>query len=569
VKIIQVVACLFKMTNKILALKYRPQEFKDLIGQEVMAKTITNAIKIGKTPNAYLLTGIRGVGKTTTARLIAKALNCQKNVDTKITCSSEKFCPTCQEIINSNHIDILEMDAASKTGIDDVRELIENSKYSPTSAKFKIFIIDEVHMLSKQAFNGLLKTLEEPPPSLKFILATTEVRKIPVTILSRCQRFDLKRVGIEELSAHLKKIASKENGKISEDAIKLVARTSEGSVRDSISLLDRALISQSINQDKQIEETDVRQMLGLADKSKIISLFKEVLSGNEKNALKFLHELINDGLDAKNFLNDILEVLYLFSRRISLGPIEKDMSISEAEVQMVDQYSKNIDMQDIGLFWQLTIKTIDDLRIVGNENLTLEMYIMQLVHLKNIESRNQTSNLDNDNNQTYNENLIGKKNDDKPLETNIPNQVKNQLKSTDQIKTNPAENLSKDFQGTKIEIKSLQDLIDQANKEKEIELKFDLERNVKLVSFSRGQIDISFNEKLNKSFIKDLTEKLLLWTGERWIISLSKNSSAKSIYEKIQQDESDKIENFKKSKIAQDFKKAFPDAKLIDLKEDK
>ena len=557
------------MTNKILALKYRPQEFKDLIGQEVMAKTITNAIKIGKTPNAYLLTGIRGVGKTTTARLIAKALNCQKNVDTKITCSSEKFCPTCQEIINSNHIDILEMDAASKTGIDDVRELIENSKYSPTSAKFKIFIIDEVHMLSKQAFNGLLKTLEEPPPSLKFILATTEVRKIPVTILSRCQRFDLKRVGIEELSAHLKKIASKENGKISEDAIKLIARTSEGSVRDSISLLDRALISQSINQDKQIEETDVRQMLGLADKSKIISLFKEVLSGNEKNALKFLRELINDGLDAKNFLNDILEVLYLFSRRISLGPIEKDISISEAEVQMVDQYSKNIDMQDIGLFWQLTIKTIDDLRIVGNENLTLEMYIMQLVHLKNIESRNQTSNLDNDNNQTYNENLIGKKNDDKPLETNIPNQVKNQLKSTDQIKTNPAENLSKDFQGTKIEIKSLQDLIDQANKEKEIELKFDLERNVKLVSFSKGQIDISFNEKLNKSFIKDLTEKLLLWTGERWIISLSKNSSAKSIYEKKQQDQSDKIENFEKSKIAQDIKKAFPDAKLIDLKEDK
>ena len=557
------------MTNKILALKYRPQEFKDLIGQEAMAKTITNAIKIGKTPNAYLLTGIRGVGKTTTARLIAKALNCQKNVDTKITCSSEKFCPTCQEIINSNHIDILEMDAASKTGIDDVRELIENSKYSPTSAKFKIFIIDEVHMLSKQAFNGLLKTLEEPPPSLKFILATTEVRKIPVTILSRCQRFDLKRVGIEELSAHLKKIASKENGKISEDAIKLIARTSEGSVRDSISLLDRALISQSINQDKQIEETDVRQMLGLADKSKIISLFKEVLSGNEKNALKFLRELINDGLDAKNFLNDILEVLYLFSRRISLGPIEKDISISEAEVQMVDQYSKNIDMQDIGLFWQLTIKTIDDLRIVGNENLTLEMYIMQLVHLKNIESRNQTSNLDNDNNQTYNENLIGKKNDDKPLETNIPNQVKNQLKSTDQIKTNPAENLSKDFQGTKIEIKSLQDLIDQANKEKEIKLKFDLERNVKLVSFSRGQIDISFNEKLNKSFIKDLTEKLLLWTGERWIISLSKNSNVKSIYEKSLEDKSNMVKEFKKSKIAEDIQKAFPDAKLIDLKEKK
>ncbi len=555
------------MTNKILALKYRPQEFKDLIGQEVMAQTITNAIKLGKTPNAYLLTGIRGVGKTTTARLIAKALNCEKNNDPKINCSGEKFCPTCQEIINSNHIDILEMDAASKTGIDDVRELIENSKYSPTSAKFKIFIIDEVHMLSKQAFNGLLKTLEEPPPSLKFILATTEVRKIPVTILSRCQRFDLKRVSVEQLCQHLKKIADKEKGKISEDAIKLIARTSEGSVRDSISLLDRALISQSINENKQIEEPDVRKMLGLADKSKVITLFKEVLSGNEKNASNILNELINDGLDAKNFLNDILEVLYLFSRRISLGPIEKDMSVSEAEVQMIDQYSKNIDMQDIGLFWQLTIKTIDDLRIVGNENLTLEMYIMQLVHLKNIDTKKQVSNLENESSQISNDTLIGKKIDDQPVD-NIPNQIKNQLKNINQIKTNPIKNLSKESQSTKIEITSFQDLINLANKEKEIELKYDLERNVKLVSFNRGKIDISFNEKLNKNFIKNLTEKLLTWTGERWIISLSKNSNAKSIYEKNQEDKNNMIEEFKKSKVAQDIQKTFPDAKLTDLTEE-
>ena len=378
-------------TNKILALKYRPQEFKDLIGQEVMAQTITNAIKLGKTPNAYLLTGIRGVGKTTTARLIAKALNCQSNQDDKIKCSTDKFCATCEEIINSNHIDILEMDAASKTGIDDVRELIENSKYSPTSAKYKIFIIDEVHMLSKQAFNGLLKTLEEPPPSLKFILATTEVRKIPVTILSRCQRFDLKRVNVDELCNHLKNISKKENGKISEDAIRLISRTSEGSVRDAISLLDRALVSQSLVKNESIEEKDVREMLGIADRSKILTLFKEILNGNEKNALTNLKDLINDGIDAKNFLNDILEVLFLFSRRINLGPIEKDMTVSETEVQLVDKYSKNIDMQDIGLFWQLTIKTIDDLRIVGNENLALEMFVMQLVHLKDIEKKKGTS----------------------------------------------------------------------------------------------------------------------------------------------------------------------------------
>tara|TARA_B100001287_G_C22576822_1_gene479063 strand:- start:75 stop:1007 length:933 start_codon:yes stop_codon:yes gene_type:complete len=309
-------------------------------------------------------------------------------------------------------------------------------------------------------------------------------------------------------------------------------------------------------------------MLGLADKSKIILLLKEVLSGNEKDALKYLHELINDGLDAKNFLNDILEILYLFSKRLSLGPIEKDSSISEADIQMIDQYSKNIEMQDIGLFWQLTIKTIDDLRMIGNENLALEMYIMQLAYLKNIDSSKENISSGNRNNELTNDNLVGKKIDDKPLETNISNQIKNQLKSTNQIKTNPAKILSKDKQSAKIEITSFQDLINQANKEKEIELKYDLERNVKLVSFNKGKIDISFNDQLNKNFIKNLTEKLLLWTGERWIISLSKNVNAKSIYEISQEDISNKIEEFKKSKIAQEIQKAFPDAKLVDFKEE-
>ena len=551
------------MINKILALKYRPQEFKDLIGQEIMAQTIINAIKLGKTPNAYLLTGIRGIGKTTTARLIAKALNCEKNYNSKQKCSSEEFCSTCAEIINSNHIDILEMDAASKTGIDDVRELIENSKYSPTSAKFKIFIIDEVHMLSKQAFNGLLKTLEEPPQSLKFILATTEVRKIPVTILSRCQRFDLKRVSIEQLCVHLKKIALKEKGNITDDAIRLIASTSEGSVRDSISLLDRALISQSIDEKKAIEEKDVREMLGLADKSKVIELFKEVLNGREKEASKYLKELINDGLDAKNFLNDILEILYLFSRRINLGPIEKDMSISESELKMIDDYSKDIDMQDLGLFWQLTIKTLDDLKIVGNENIVMEMYIMQMVHLKNLDeykSYNADKNLNNETQQ----NLLGKKIEKGDMDDKLSNQIKNQLKSTDQIKPNPVK-ISGESEKTKIEITSFNDLVDLANKEKEIELKYDLERNVKLVSFNKGKINICFNESLNKNFIKNLTEKLLKWTGERWIITLSKNTEAKSLYEKNQESKNNLIEVFRDSKIAKEIEAAFPDAELIDV----
>ena len=555
------------MTNKILALKYRPQEFKDLIGQNLMTQTIKNAILQDKIPNAYLLTGIRGVGKTTTARLIAKALNCESNNNNKIKCSKDNFCSTCEEINNSSHIDILEMDAASKTGIDDVRELIENSKYSPTSAKYKIFIIDEVHMLSKQAFNGLLKTLEEPPQSLKFILATTEVRKIPITILSRCQRFDLKRVGVEELFMHLKKIISNENGNISDDAVRLIARTSEGSVRDSISLLDRALISRSNVKNKTIEEKDVREMLGLADKSKIISLFKELLSGNEKEALIELKNLIDNGLDARNFLNDILEVLYLFSRRINLGSIEKDFSISESDAQQIEEFSKNIDMQDIGLFWQLTIKTIDDLRIVGNENLALEMYVMQLAHLKNLDE-NKEIQLESEAFTSEQKDLSGKKIEDKNIENKLTTPFKSQLKSTDQIKTDPIKEISPKKDTFKKEITSFQDLIDKANIEREIELKYDLERNVKLVSFNSGKIDICFNEKLNKNFIKNLTEKLNIWTGERWIISLSKNEEAKSIYEKKQKNKINLIENFKKNKLAKDLEAAFPDAKLIELKEE-
>jgi len=556
------------INNKILALKYRPQEFKDLIGQEVMAQTITNSIKLGKTPNAYLLTGIRGVGKTTTARLIAKALNCIKKFDEGEKCGADEYCH-CAEIVNSNHMDILEMDAASKTGIDDVRELIENAKYSPTSSKFKIFIIDEVHMLSKQAFNGLLKTLEEPPPRLKFILATTEVRKIPVTVLSRCQRFDLKRVNLEKLFLHLKNIAKKENGTISDSALQLIARASEGSVRDAISLLDRALVSQSID-NKEIQDNSIRLMLGLADKSKLIFLFKEILLGNQKEAINHLKELIDSGLDAKNFLNDILEIIYLFNRRINLGPIEKDLMISDSEIQLIDTYSKNLDSQDLGIFWQLTIKTMDDLKIVGNENLTLEMYVLQLMHLKNIDQKEETSTESLPNDEFLSQKKTISTAISEPDEIKMSSVYKNQIKSTDQIKMNPIKNSEFQPETLKyLEIKTFEDLIQITTKEKEVELKYDLERNVNLVSFTPGKIDIAFNEKLNKNFIKTLTEKLLKWTRVRWIISLSKRQGEKTFYEKNLADKTHKLAEETNNEVVKDFLSVFSDAKLIDVSEDK
>ncbi len=551
--------------NKILALKYRPQVFNDLIGQEILTKTITNAIKIGKTPNAYLLTGIRGIGKTTTARLIAKELNCIKNISTKQKCEKDNPCNSCKEISNSTHIDVLEMDAASKTGIDDVRDLIENSKYSPTNAKFKIFIIDEVHMLSKQAFNGLLKTLEEPPPSLKFILATTEVKKIPITILSRCQRFDLKRVSIEEIFKHLESISKKEKGKISSEALKIISQVSEGSVRDGISLLDRVITYQNVNSKKEIDHKDVREMLGLADKTKIIYLLKEVFLGNSNKAIESLENLFMNGLDAKNFLNDVLQILSLINRKLSLGSINNDKILPEEEINLINSISNGIGINDIGLFWQFTIKTLDDLRIINDEEVILKMYILQLIHLKGMKTDISFNSLDEISNAVETKSVKEKE----EIEENKFSKTKSQLKNTEQIKNKIIDQLSsKNKNKNKVNINSFEDIVNLANKENEIELKYDLERNVKLVSFKNGKIDISFNEKLNKNFIKILTEKLHIWTGDRWIISLNKKIGEKTIFEKKNENKINAIGEAKKNNKIKALLETFGDANLVDIQEE-
>ena len=295
--------------SKVLALKYRPQVFEDLIGQEIIAETIKNSIISDKSPNAFLFTGIRGVGKTTFARIVAKALNCENGVEN--LCKKD-FCEHCNSIVNSNHIDVLEMDAASKTGVDDVRELIEFSRYGPTTAKYKIFIIDEVHMLSKQAFNALLKTLEEPPKYLKFIFATTEIKKIPVTVISRCQRFDLSRVKSEELFNYIKMIKDKEGGKVSDEALKLIVKISEGSVRDALSLLDRGLVANQ--NDEELNLDKAQSIYGYFDKSSLIELIKNLFSGDEKKVFELYRKIYDSGVDPKIFLNDFFNTSFRKSR---------------------------------------------------------------------------------------------------------------------------------------------------------------------------------------------------------------------------------------------------------------
>ena len=555
------------MENKIhtvLALKYRPQNFNELIGQDVMVQTITNSIKLDKLPNAYLLTGIRGVGKTTTARLIAKALNCSNGID-KIC--KNNLCENCMSISNSNHIDVIEMDAASKTGIDDVRELIESGKYNPTSAKYKIFIIDEVHMLSKQAFNGLLKTLEEPPPHLKFIFATTEVKKIPVTIISRCQRFDLNRVSIQILFNNLKKITEIEKGKISDGALRLIAKTSEGSVRDSLSLLDRALISQN-NTEKNVDESHVREMLGIADRSKILEILQLLIQGDQEKTIMKLRKLINEGLDPTNFLNDLLETIHFALQKKELKDSNNDLPLSETENEMINFISSEANTSTLIIFWQFILKSLDELSIVSNQILLLEMLIIRLLHLKEIpsyESLLETLKKNNSNEiekEVKTTNLIGR---------NEKNKIsKDQIKTTTQTKLDSNfldEKKSKETYLELEKINSFEDLINLSSKRKEIELKYDLERNVNLVKFSDGKIDISFNEKLGKNFVRKLSEKLHEWTGKRWVISLTKENGQKSFIEKKIIKNNKTIEDEKKNDVYKKFKNLFPDAELINVDE--
>ncbi len=537
--------------SKVLALKYRPKIFSDLIGQEVVSQTIYNSIKHNKIPNAFLFTGIRGVGKTTIARLIAKALNCKNGIE---KLCNENLCESCDSISNSNHIDILEMDAASKTGVDDVRDLIEFSRYRPSSSKYKIFIIDEVHMLSKQAFNALLKTLEEPPEYLKFIFATTELKKIPITVLSRCQRFDLSRVRSEELFVYIKKICNFEKGNVSDEALKLIVKISEGSVRDSLSLLDRVLLSN--DEGKRIELSDAQKIFGYFDKSNLIKIFEYVLSGDQNKTFEVYKKIYNQGIEPKTFLNDFLEILYYFKNINSLKENSKNFDLNDEEFELIKKLSSNLDTQTLILFWQFTIKTLEELNIVVDQNISVEMFLIRLIHIKSIKigEYKDDSSIKIQTNKIKPEKEIQKKQD--PVK---------QIKSVTQEKL--LDNIETDkINANNLEIKSINDLIELCNRKKELKLKYEIENNVNLVSFDYGRIEISINEKLEKDFIKNLSSKLLEWTNVRWMITLSKKIGGKS---KKESEVENKKKLFEETKDTESYKKIlqiFSDAELIDIK---
>ena len=545
--------------SQVLALKYRPQVFEDLIGQEIVVQTIFNSLKLNKVPNAYLFNGIRGVGKTTIARIVAKALNCKNGIE---KLCKNNFCENCEAIANSNHIDVLEMDAASKTGVDDVRDLIEFSRYPPTTAKFKIFIVDEVHQMSKAAFNALLKTLEEPPDYLKFIFATTEIKKIPVTVVSRCQRFDLSRVKSKELFEYIKKIKDLEKGKVTDEVLKLIVKISEGSVRDALSLLDRALISKPDGQ--ELDFNNAQKIFGYFDKSSLIELFKNLFEGNEENVIRIYRSIYDKGVEPKIFLNDFLELLYYFKNITSLKLEGTNFSLNDEEFKQISELAAAVNSETMMLFWQFTIKTMDELNIVSNQNLSIEMFLIRLLYLKHVKQNNilETNNINISDNKLNDQDKLFTTTDDQNL--NIKNKTISQIKNISQEeKTLPKTQLN-EIKG-KIEIKDFDDLINICNQKKEVKLKYELETNVNLVSFEDQRIEISFNENLDKDFVKDLSTKLFGWTNKRWIITLSKKNGTLTKKQVEKQNKQNLLGEAKKSTLYKKMIELFPDAELVDV----
>ena len=536
--------------SKVLALKYRPQTFNDLIGQDVVAETIINSIKAKKIPNAYLFTGIRGVGKTTIARIVAKGLNCTNGID---SLCKENFCDNCEGIINSSHIDVMEIDGASTNSVENVRELIEFSRYSPTSSRYKIFIIDEVHMLSKQAFNALLKTLEEPPEYLKFIFATTEIKKIPVTVVSRCQRFDLSRIKSTELFEFIKKVKDKEKGNVSDEALKLIVKISEGSVRDALSLLDRGLLT--LTENKELDLSTAQKIFGFFDKSLLIDMFKLILQGEENRVIEIYRKIYDQGVEPKVFINDFLELVYYFKNIDSLTLESTNFSLNDEEFSKIKEISNKIDNQILILFWQFTIKTLDELDIVSNQNLSIEMFLMRLMYLIDLKSNNNETEKNGQSKSIKKEEII----------SDFKNDTINQIKNISQEKKTKPQIQTETKAEDKNSINSFNDLIKICTQNREVKLKFELEKNVNLVSFEKNRLEISFNDNLDKNFVKDLSLKLFEWTGERWIISFSKSIGEISIREKENNKKIELLKNFQNSELYKHVREKFPDANLVEI----
>lgn len=511
---------------RVLARKYRPHKFDDLVGQDVLVRTLSNAFSTGRIAHAFLLTGIRGIGKTTTARIIARGLNCigpdGKGGPTTAPCGE---CPNCRMILEDRHVDIIEMDAASRTGVDDIRDIIDTVHYAPTSARYKIYIIDEVHMLSKNAFNALLKTLEEPPAHVKFIFATTELRKIPITIVSRCQRFDLKRLDVAMLAQHLANVCAKESVSADAESLSLIATAAEGSVRDALSLLDQTIAMSGLEDGKTILSPEqVRNMLGIADKSRLLELLELLFKGEAKTAIAALREHYEHGNDPHQLFQDMLSLLHYLTRIKVDASLVNNPSYSDMEQQSASQLAGQLSMANLTRAWQMTLKGIEEIKLAPHPLSAAEMILIRLCHAASLPSPDQLVK------QLQSGAAV-------TADAPTPSRVSASATSAAALSTQPAMHgslaLAPSAQADTLPLvqthaepekegepmavpASFLEVVTLFKQHKEAVLYSHLYNNMRLVSFRPGHIEVVPTEHLSADIAARISRHLSDWCGKSW-----------------------------------------------------
>ena len=539
---------------RVLARKYRPATFADLIGQDALVRTLKNAIDTGRLAQAYILTGIRGIGKTTSARIIARALNCI-GPDGKGGMTTEPcgVCEHCRAIAEGRHVDVVEIDAASNTGVDNVREIIETTRYNPTSARFKIYIVDEVHMLSTGAFNALLKTLEEPPERVKFIFATTEIRKVPTTVLSRCQRFDLRRVDVEPLTQHFKNIIEKENLKAEDDALRLIARAADGSVRDGLSLLDQAIAHGGGN----VTADFVRAMIGLADRAAVFDLFEKLMNGDIKSALDLFNAQYDLGAEPLVVLQDLLDLTHWLTRAKIAPELADDPSMASAERERGAEMAKKLSMPVLTRTWQMLLKGINETVYAPSAKQAAEMLLIRLAYAAELPPPAEIIG-----------SLGSARSAPAPMTTTGTSSFSNAPKAQSDwggiraavgASSAPVpESLPK----TQPKLSSFADVVACAYKQNEMMLAFNLENYASIVRFEFGCIEFYPLEKAPLNLANQLAEKLNEWTGKRWLVSVVNKPGGMTLAQEAKKNEENLRKKMSVHPLVSAVIKTFPGAHL-------
>ena len=541
----------FKNSYKVLARKYRPQNFEDLMGQEIMVQTLKNAFKTNRIAHAYILTGVRGIGKTTTARLLARSLNYETETVNEPNIDMPEIGKHCQEIMESRHIDVIEMDAASRTGIADIREIIDSVNYSPSSARYKIYIIDEVHMLSKAAFNGLLKTLEEPPTHVKFIFATTEVQKIPLTILSRCQRFDLKRFDHDMIKLLINNVCEKEMISIEDPIIDLIAKASGGSARDSLSLLDQAI---ALSNDGNISEEKIRQMLGLSDQSRIIDLYEFISNTEVEKALTEAKDQVDIGIDPVNLIESLGDLIHELTRLKVTDSNDDNLSLGPEGFDRIRSLKDKTSVKYLSRYWQMILKASSEIKNFSKPLAALEMAIIRMAYISDLPTPDE---------------IIKKIEGDnvKPSEKKTSNsELNNSIKAIPAASVKPVQQEKIIEESSYADPKSFKDIIELIRLNKNIRLQYDLENNVSLVSFERGKIELNILNN-DEKILSTLSNKLQELTHEKWSIVSSLSEGQKTIKEARDDDEFEVRSLIKEHPIYKEALNEFDNVDIISIEE--